>query len=275
MLVGNLPPEVCKRIVDYLVAFGKEGRYGSQMAEGRKALSRLSRVCRELAYYLRPLLFEDLRLRDSSDTSFLRSIIYSTTSAMLTPHILTIRLLNYRGSILILVSLFSHLPSLQKLRIRLDEPSKLPFELRPQLSRLYSLRYLSLDRITFPSLSTFLRLIGAILPLEELVLTRVTWTSVSEPNQFPDCKAGFCNIKMVTCVVRNSSPCWPISWISAAVATGYTYRRSGVVARDPNIEIPPPDINILVRVMKLVLTYLDKLYLEFILSESTEDGNVT
>jgi hypothetical protein len=255
-LLGDLPPEVWKRTVDYLVFFDDD-EYVCSKREGRRALSRASRVCRELSSTLRSLLFKELTLQDLSDISLLRSIIRSTVSMWLAPHIQAIWLSEYKGRMLSAVALLSSLPSVRNLCIHPDKTSTLLLELRPQLSHLYSLRYLKLKGIIFPSFSALLRLIGAILSLEELDLDSVDWMTACEPGQLPDCKAGFCNIKKVNCEgFSESHDCWPIAWIVTAAATGYSYRRSAVIARDPNPEIPPSNIDILVRTTKMVRTRL-------------------
>jgi hypothetical protein len=170
------------------------------------------------------------------------------------------------------VALFPHLSAVRYLYIWPNETSTLPLELHPRLSRLHSLRYLSIADIKFPSFSALLRLVGAVSSLEELELLRVRWTTACEPDQLPDCKAGFCNIKRVSLNMDYYSH-WSLAWIVAAAATGYGYRRSAVVARDPIPKLPPPDIDVLVRASKAVFTCLDIEAAVFEIKHCIEEGN--
>jgi hypothetical protein len=272
MLLRSLPSEVWKRIIDFLVAFD-EDEYYHLGSHGRKALSQLSQVCRELSSKLRPLLFRNLGLKSSSDLSFLRRAIQSTVSGWLAVHILNISL-EYQHAVLPCTTLFPRLPSVESLHYFPNRVCTFPHTTRPQLSYLRSLRTLWLADVTFPSFSAFLRLVGAISALEELAIQEVRWQSICEAGQLPDCKAGFRNLKRGKCIsVR--SPLWPVTWMFAAASTGYTYRRRGIAARDPEGETPPPEIEVLVRILKLVLTYMDPSVLRFMLNECTDEGSFT
>jgi hypothetical protein len=110
VLLGSLPPEVWKRILDYLILFDG-GQYGIWGQKHKQALSRVSRVCRELASTLRPLLFKRLGLGDSSDVSFLWRIILLPVSMCLALHVQHIYLFQYQGGMPSAVALFSHLSS--------------------------------------------------------------------------------------------------------------------------------------------------------------------
>jgi hypothetical protein len=265
---------VWKNIIGFLIEF-HPGERRFMKSQGRKALSQLSRVCRELATTLRPLLFDRLHLNCPSDISFLQEIFKSTTSGWLASHIHRITS-HYKDSIFPTSTLFPCLSSVQTISYQPDaEVSTLPLEMRPRLSRLHSLRSLELRRLRFPSFSVFLRLVGAIPSLEELRLVRIDWRSICDPDwdQLPDCKVGFHNLKFVGCDGGFST--WPVAWMFVAAATGYTYRQHKVIARNPDLGVPPVDICVLVRIVKMALTHLDPWGISiFALRECPDKGNV-
>jgi hypothetical protein len=112
---------------------------------------------------------------------------------------------------------------------------------------------MDLGYIAFPSFSAFLQLIGAISSLEKLILEDIQWQSVCEPDQLPDCKAGFSNLKEVQCLGRMKPSAWPVVWTFAAAATGYSYLRRSIMARNPVAGIPPLDISVMARFVWSVL----------------------
>jgi hypothetical protein len=277
MLLGNLSPEVWKRIIDFVVAF-EEHKYFISASPGKKTLSRMSRVCRELATTLRPLLFSILQLKSSSDISVLRSILQSTVSGWLGTHVSSISFYDCDNSFLPSATLLSYLPSVREIHYRhdsLDQVFKVPLVMRPHLSRLQSLCILELGQIVFPSFSALLQIVGSISSLEKLTLKDVEWRLVCEPDQLPDCKAGFSNLKEVECSGLNSSPSWPVAWIFGAAATGYTYRRHGVIARNPDAGVPPLDISVIVSFVKMVvLSSRWHRTPKFLLTECSDKGTV-
>jgi hypothetical protein len=267
-----LPSEVLKSIIDFLTTF-EEREYRRSLTHGRLALSRLSRVCREFATTLRPLLFKYLRVDSRFDITFLREIVRSTGSGWLVPYVQHVTSC-YKDNMLPTTALFPHLPSIQAISYWPDEMSTLPHEMRSRLSRFSSLRCLDLRNIRFPSSSAFLRLVGAVSSLEQLRIEHVNWESVCEPDQPPDCKAGFCNLKHVEHIKRGLEiESWLIGWMFAAAATGYSYRRRRVSARNPELNTPPADIGALMQTVRIALNHLDKGYAQFMLKQCPEKGD--
>jgi hypothetical protein len=271
ILLGNLSPEVWQRIVDQLIAFDYDERFGI-MPRSKRAVSWLSRTCWELTRTLRHLLYSPLLLHSSSDVLFLQNILQSSLSKSLRLYILDLKF-RYEDCFFDFIALLPLTPSLRRLEYGLNQDFKCPIEIRPHLSCIQSLQKLDLRYVTFLSSSAFLRIVGAIPSLEELLLNYVNWQSSGTFDQLPDCKAAFTNLRVVKCWSLEC-PFWPVTWMLAAPATGHAYRRHRVVDRDPNPQIAPPDISVLVSTVKMVLNHVDDESSDFVLMECPDNSMI-
>ena len=163
----------------------------------RRRISRLSRISKLWSKVLRPFLFRHLRLRSTSDIHFLSSILHSTTSQWLRPHITALYLHcvsatwpdELRLSPPLWRVLFPLLPSLTRLRVNNELVSGgilVPPRHRPIFQSVKGLQYLELDGLRFSSFSSFLRLLKGMHALKVAELWDVRWPLTDSSRAVPD-----------------------------------------------------------------------------------------
>ena len=252
---SKLPQELIDTIAEYirLNCCGKHG------------IAAVSMLSKHWMTAHRPFLFHELWIRNPSDLCYLRTILNSKTSGWLykhiyllifeafqtsgegrwlaIPHPLSIKDLPYLSEIIFSPQRFDN-------GLVPDDSTAawLPrIPRRSQKNCTASIRRVLISAHYTHSASSLIQVLGALPCLEEIKLTGVHWSTVSNSYTFPKCRASFSSIRDIT--MEDCTDNWPAFWIFAAASIGHNFRFP--THNDDNEADIPKDVMIVAKVLDM------------------------
>ncbi|GJE95422.1 hypothetical protein PsYK624_116060 [Phanerochaete sordida] len=228
-----------------------------QETSTKAAWSQLSLVCHGWARFCRPALFRSLHLDTDGDTTFLSSVLRSSTSGWLAEHV---EYITFAGT---LCTLRSHaaeqiIRRLRRLKTLHLAPAEDPepsctrpsvfasaISLRGPLSHIRDLSVISLASLHFPSFCILLRLLASCPTLVDITLVAVTWSGALDPAELPARLPLLPHVRSVR--ASQVSQVWPLSWVATMAAVEY---RSPL--RFDMADVVPTEITAIARTTELM-----------------------